>query len=212
MGSCMQQEDLMGKVKSLVLKCVQGAKPLASITKTMTKYRLGLQLEHGRARWGAKISLGCTWRVFWAGDFFSLVLYLKMFAACAQSLKDGRLFNISYPEAVWYLASFYFFCPCLCFDLSYAIHQAFLFWDDRDRPERHLQLSTAGVGRFTPWITWSCSVPVRAREWNNGEVLCYGVEWYKVLHTSKPAPGFLFVMVWCMLCNEPMVHVFKVAD
>ena len=50
MGSCMQQEDLMGKVKSLVLKCVQGAKPLASITKTMTKYRLGLQLEHGRAR------------------------------------------------------------------------------------------------------------------------------------------------------------------
>ena len=47
---------------------------------------------------------------------------------------------------------------------------------------------------------------------NETMVKFYGVEWYKVLHTSKPAPGFLFVMVWCMLCNEPMVHVFKVAD
>ena len=171
MGSCMQQEDLMGKVKSLVQKCVQGAKPLASITKTMTKYRLGLQLEHGRASWGVKISLVCNWRVFWESrEFFSLVLTLT-YLLLARSFGKMDDCSISYIKQLFgIIARFYFFCQRLCFDLSYAVDQAFLFWDDRDRPERHRDLPTAGVGRFTPKITWRCSVPVRAQEWNNDEV------------------------------------------
>ena len=46
--SCMQQEDLMGKIKQLMVKCVQSAKPITAVHKAMTKYRLALHLEH---RW-----------------------------------------------------------------------------------------------------------------------------------------------------------------
>ena len=44
--SCMQQEDLMGKIKQLMVKCVQSAKPITAVHKAMTKYRLALHLEH----------------------------------------------------------------------------------------------------------------------------------------------------------------------
>ena len=46
--SCMQQEDLMGKIKQLMIKCVQSAKPITAVHKAITKYRLALHLEH---RW-----------------------------------------------------------------------------------------------------------------------------------------------------------------
>ena len=46
--SCMQQEDLMGKIKKLMIKCVQSAKPITAVHKAITKYRLALHLEH---RW-----------------------------------------------------------------------------------------------------------------------------------------------------------------
>ena len=44
--SCMQQEDLMGKIKQLMIKCVQSAKPITAVHKAITKYRLALHLEH----------------------------------------------------------------------------------------------------------------------------------------------------------------------
>ena len=44
--SCMQQEDLMGKIKQLMIKCVQSAKPTTAVHKAV--YRLALHLEH---RW-----------------------------------------------------------------------------------------------------------------------------------------------------------------
>ena len=44
--SCMQQEDLMGKIKKLMIKCVQSAKPITAVHKAITKYRLALHLEH----------------------------------------------------------------------------------------------------------------------------------------------------------------------
>ena len=46
LASCMQQEDLMGKIKQLMVKCVQSAKPITAVHKAMTKYRLALHLEH----------------------------------------------------------------------------------------------------------------------------------------------------------------------
>ena len=46
MTSCMQQEDLMGKIKQLMTKCVQAAKPMTAVHKAMTKYRFALHLEH----------------------------------------------------------------------------------------------------------------------------------------------------------------------
>ena len=44
--SCMQQEDLMGKIKQLMIKCVQSAKPITAVHKAITKYHLALHLEH----------------------------------------------------------------------------------------------------------------------------------------------------------------------
>ena len=44
--SCMQHEDLMGKIKKLMIKCVQSAKPITAVHKAITKYRLALHLEH----------------------------------------------------------------------------------------------------------------------------------------------------------------------
>lgn len=44
--SCMLQEDLMGKVKVLMVNSVQGCKPTVAALKALRKYRLGLHLEH----------------------------------------------------------------------------------------------------------------------------------------------------------------------
>lgn len=46
--SCMLQEDLMGKIKTIVKQSVQASRPLTATTKTMVKYRLGIHLEHCR--------------------------------------------------------------------------------------------------------------------------------------------------------------------
>lgn len=44
LGSCMLQEDLMGRVKRLVAQCVQGSKPLTACNKALAKYRLALHV------------------------------------------------------------------------------------------------------------------------------------------------------------------------
>lgn len=46
MTSCMMQEDLMGRIKTLIVNCVKGAKPLVAVQKAMDKYRLALHIEH----------------------------------------------------------------------------------------------------------------------------------------------------------------------
>ena len=42
----MLHEDLMGKVKVLMVNSVQGRKPTVAALKALRKYRLGLHLEH----------------------------------------------------------------------------------------------------------------------------------------------------------------------
>ena len=44
--SCMMLEDLMGKVKTLMIKCTQANRPSMASLKAMRKYMLGLHIEY----------------------------------------------------------------------------------------------------------------------------------------------------------------------
>ena len=44
--SCMMLEDLMGKVKTLMIKCTQANRPSMASLKAIRKYMLGLHIEY----------------------------------------------------------------------------------------------------------------------------------------------------------------------